>query len=181
MYVSGPIDIDLWNKAKWRSTFIMWTEGRPPILGFGFENGEAGKLIFKQWHKRYGDHDSFEELRVSIIEGKIKGRGPGYSVHISADFENTIKRYKDAGLTVNPGDLFVNIGRVNRMNPTPMSTNLQTFKDLYRRYKTYLLIPGTHNHDNSVNPMIDLGIFKNSVHFRNVDEIDPNDPDIAVF
>jgi hypothetical protein len=28
--------------------------------------------------------------------------------------------------------------------------------------------------------MLDLGVFKNSIHFRNVDQIGPHDPDIGV-
>jgi hypothetical protein len=69
---------------------------------------------------------------------------------------------------VNQSGMFVSISRINRMNPAPTSKNLQMFKEAYRHYKTYLLIPGTHRPDGSdAKPMIDLGIFKNSVHFRN--------------
>ena len=117
---------------------------------------------------------------MSIIEGEIKGKHPSYSVHIGSDFENTIARYKDAGFTVGAGDLIASISRVNRMNPSPTSQNLRMFKEAYRRHKTYLLIPGTHNSDDSVAPMLDLGAFKNSIHFRNVDQIGPHDPAIGV-
>ena len=43
----------------------------PPILGLGFANEDAARQIFKDWNERYGPRDEFEELRVSIIEGKI--------------------------------------------------------------------------------------------------------------
>ena len=59
-YVWGPIDVDLWNNARWRSTFMMVAEDRPPILGLGFLNGDAGRKIFEQWHKRYGAHDTLK-------------------------------------------------------------------------------------------------------------------------
>ncbi len=89
MYVTGPINVDLWNEAKWRGTVFLHYPGEPPILGLGFLNENPARQIFEEWHKRYGDRDAFEELRVSIVEGEIKGEQPGYTVHISVDFENT--------------------------------------------------------------------------------------------
>jgi SEFIR domain len=183
MYVTGPIDVELWDEAKWRSTAVLVYPDRPPVLGLGFLNEEPARKIFEKWHERYGHSDDFEELRVSIIEGDIEGEAPGYTVHLGADFENTIKRYKSAGLAVNRSNaMFMMIGRMCRMNPAPTSKNLQVFKDAYRLHKTYLLIPAVQKPDGSAfKPILELGIFKNTVHFRNVDEIHPpHDPDVAV-
>jgi hypothetical protein len=187
MYISGPIDVELWNAAKWSGTFMMVYEGGPPVLGLAFLNEQAARRIFEQWHVRYGDNDAFEELRVSIIEGDIKGEEPGYSVHIGTDFDNLIKRYKHAGLDVNPSaDMFMSIDRIHRMNPSPGSQNLRMFKEAYRLRKNYLLVPGVLNPNTTVptiaavKPMIEWGILKNVVHFRDVDEIGPGDPDIVV-
>ena len=183
MYVTGPIDVELWNEAKWRSTVVLIYPDGPPVLGLGFLNEEPARKIFEKWHERYGHNDEFEDLRVSIIEGDIKDEPPGYTVHIGVDFENTIKRYKNAGLAVDrSNDMFMMIGRMCRMNPAPTSKNLQFFKDAYRVHKTYLLIPVFQKPDGSAfKPILELGIFKNAVHFRNVDEIHPpHDPDLAV-
>lgn len=187
MYVSGPIDVELWNAARWSGTFMMMYESGPPVLGLAFLNEQAARRIFEQWHARYGDNDAFEELRVSIIEGDIKGEEPGYSVHIGTDFDNLIKRYKHAGLDVNPSaDMFMSIERIHRMNPSPGSQNLRIFKEAYRLHKNYLLVPGVLNPNTTdptiaaVKPMIEWGIFKNAIHFRDVDEIGPGDPDIVV-
>jgi len=180
MYVTGPINVDLWNKAKWRGTLIMQYDGEPPILGLGFLNEKPARQIFEEWHKRYGDRDSFEELRVSIIEGEIKGERAGYTVHIGIDFENTIKRYKNAGLEVDvKNSMFMMVSRLNRMNPAPGSKTLEIFKELYRHYKTYSLVPAVMNPDGSaVRPLLDLAIFKSTIHFRQASEIDPeHDPD----
>jgi hypothetical protein len=179
LYVSIPIDVDLWNKAKWRSTFFMIYEDLPPILGLGFLNEEPSRKIFEQWHERYGDRDTYEELRVSIIEGDIKGKEPGYTVHVGADIDNTIKRYKDAGLVVSDADRFMMVSRINRMNPPASSKNLELFKEAYRYHKTFLLIPGTHKPDGTeLKPMIDLRIFKSVIHFRRVEEIGAHDLDV---
>ncbi|HZZ17009.1 MAG TPA: SEFIR domain-containing protein [Candidatus Sulfotelmatobacter sp.] len=174
MYVTGPINIDLWNEAKWRGTLVLYFEGQPPMLGLGFLNEKAARQIFEEWHKRYGDRDAFEELRVSIIEGDIKGEQPGYTVHISVDFENTIKRYTDAGLKIDTNSMFMMVSRLNRMNPAPGSKNLELFKSLYQHYKTYSLIPAVMMPDGSgVKPMFDLAIFKSTIHFRQAENIDP--------
>jgi hypothetical protein len=77
MYITGPINVDLWNEARWSGILVVQYEGQPPMLGLGFLNEKPARQIFEEWHKRYGDRDTFEELRVSIIEGEIKGEHPG--------------------------------------------------------------------------------------------------------
>jgi len=130
MYITSPIDIDLWNKAKWRATFFSYVPNQPPILGLAFRNKDAAIKIFEGWHERYGSNDDYEELRISIVEGEIEGEEPGYSVHITGDPDNAIKRFKDAGYEFDD-DIFMSISRLNRMNPAPDSKHLQMFKKLY--------------------------------------------------
>jgi hypothetical protein len=178
MYVTGPIEVELWNEAKWLATFFMLSPGLPPILGLGFLNKEPARKIFEKWHLRYGRRDEFEELRVSIVEGDIKGEDPGYTVHIGVDPDNTLKRYREAGLKTTNDSLMMMVSRLNRMHPSAESKNLQNFKREFRRSKTYLLIPGTCREDGSqLSPIIELGILKNSVLFRRVEEIGENDLD----
>jgi hypothetical protein len=108
----------------------------PPILGLGFANEDAARRIFRDWHERYGPRDEFEELRVSIIEGRIPGLAPGYSVHVGADAKNLFRRYRQLGLMTD-GDLLTISSRVNRMN-APNSPKLRAFKEAYREFKTLL-------------------------------------------
>ena len=183
MYVTGPINVDLWNEAKWQGTFLFLYENTPPMLGFAFRNEKPARQIFEEWHKRYGQYDDFEELRISIIEGEIKGEQPGYTVHVSVDFENTVKRYRAAGLTIDvENSIFAMISRISRMNPAPGSKNLEYFKAAYRHFKTYILAPGVLSSDDSaVKPILEVGIFKNTIHFRQATDIDPkHDPDSPV-
>jgi hypothetical protein len=184
LYVTGPINVDLWDAAKWRGTFMgFFPQGGPPILGLAFLNEKPARQIFEDWHKRYGERDRFEELRISIVEGNVKGELPGYSVQVGIDIENTMKRYKDAGLVVDEkNSMFMMISRLNRMNPAPGSNNLEMFKEAYRHEKTYRLVPAVLKPDGSVaTPLVELGIIKNTIHFRRADEIGPNDPDSVVF
>ena len=134
---------------------------------------------FRGWHERYGDRDEHEELRVSIIEGDIPGREAGYSVNISTDLDVFIERLRAAGYEYND-DLLWSISRINRMHPAPGSVNLETFKRNVKRNKTYVLVPVVYRSETDVEIIPGLGILKNKVLFRRVEDVNENDPDIAV-
>lgn len=177
MYLTGPINVELWNKAKWRAVFIIGYPDMPPAFGLGFKNEEAAREIFTNWHERYGRSDEYEELRISIIEGDIPGEEPGYTVHINSDPDVALKRFKDAGHEFDD-DLLMLIGRVHRMNPPAESKNLQMFKQFYRKFKTYFLIPVILSADETkFKPIFELGIYKGKILFRNVSDIKNGDLD----
>lgn len=182
-YLTGPIDVDLWNEAKWKGTFYVGFEGEPPILGLAFENELVARKIFKTWHKRYGVNDEYEELRVSIIEGEIKGELPGYTVHIGPEPDAAIKRFKDAGYDFDvDDDILMMVSRIHRMNPSEGSTYLSWFKESFKKFKTYNLIPGVISpNGEKLKPIYELKIRKGRVYFRNVDEIGKNDTDSVIF
>jgi TIR domain len=142
-YVMAPINVPLWDKAKWVATAFGSRPGSPPLLGIAFVHRAPAEKIFQQWHDRYGTRDEFEELRVSIIEGTIPGEQSGYTVHIGADFENTIRRYRQSGLEIDDESILALVSRLNRMTPEPQSPYLAMFKNLYREHGEYLLIPAT--------------------------------------
>lgn len=177
MFLSMPIDVDLWNKAKWSATYFAFSPNRPPVLGLAFRDKEAAVKIFKGWHERYGDNDEYEELRISIIEGVVDGEQDGYTVHVGPDPEAAVKRYKDAGYLPDR-DLLMCVSRINRMNPPSTSTNLEQFKEAYRKYKTYFLAPGVVSEDGQrLEALTELGIYKGKVIFRKVTDIMDNDID----
>jgi hypothetical protein len=181
MYLSSPIDVDLWNAAKWKATVFAFEPGKPPILGIAFLNEEPARKIFGQWHKRYGKNDRLEELRVAIVEGPIEGEEPGYSVHIGPDPEAVIKRLKDSGYDVKEEDIHMFISRINRMNPLPDSRSLELFKGQVEQRKVYFLAPAVISRDlKSVRPLFDLGIYKGKIYFKNTSEIGSNDIDSVV-
>ena len=180
MYLTGPIDVDLWNKAKWRATFFMCHPERPPVLGLAFEDESAARKIFETWHQRYGENDEYEELRISIIEGDIPGEDPGYSVHVGSDPDAAIKRFRDAGYAFDD-DLMMMVSRINRMTPPAGSRNLEMFKQYYKTFKTYFLAPGVISKDRQqLKPILELGIYKGKVQIRHVSEIGENDVDCVV-
>ncbi|MEO8046132.1 MAG: toll/interleukin-1 receptor domain-containing protein [Nitrospirota bacterium] len=180
MFLSMPIDVDLWNAAKWSATFFSHQEGKPPVLGLAFLDETAARKIFEGWHERYGDDDRYEELRISIVEGPVAGEDTGYTVQVGPDPDAAIRRFKDAGYAFDK-DILMCISRINRMTPPPNSKNLSMFKTLYAEYKTYFLAPGVISEDGKqLKPIFDLGIFKGKIHFRHVSEIKDNDIDSVV-
>jgi TIR domain len=177
MFLSMPIDVELWNMAKWSATFFSYQADKPPVLGLAFRNESAARKIFEGWHERYGDNDRYEELRVSIIEGAIKGEEDGYTVQIGPDPDAAIKRFKDAGYAFDE-DILMCISRINRMNPPSDSKNLSLFKAAYAKHKTYFLAPGIISEDGKqLKPLFEFNIFKSKVLFRHVSEISKTDID----
>lgn len=177
MMLAMPIDVDLWNAAKWHATFFVTdpSKHRPPVIGFAYKNEAAARKIFEGWNSRYGDADEFEELRLSIIEGEIANEGPGYSVHIGPEPQALMQRYK---LTDN--DMMFCVSRINRM-AVPNPENLQRFKDAYKESNVYLLAPGVIDESSGqLKPIFELGIIKRKIYFRNASEVGKNDPDCVV-
>jgi hypothetical protein len=182
LYFSSPINVPLWDKAKWVATAFLWAPGKIPIMALGFLNREPAVTIFKEWRQRYGKQDVYEELRVAIIEGDIPGEAPGYSVHIGVNWKNLLERYKRAGFTPTDDDQYMTISRFHRMNPLPGATNLASFKNAYKEFGGYLLAPAACKRDGSdLDVNFDRTIAKRELFLRNAEDIGLNDVDRAVF
>jgi hypothetical protein len=66
------------------------------------------------------------------------------------------------------------------MNPPPDSKNLAIFKQHYKMFGSYFLIPAVLTKE-SVKPFNDLRMIKRQIEFRNVNEItSKNDPDAVI-
>ncbi len=179
MFVTGVIDVELWNKATWRAVVVGTNGTNPPILGLAFKNKEAAKTIFRQWRKKIGPVDSNEEIHVSIIEGEIPGEMSGYSVHINTNVEGLLKRTKAQGLDISK-DYIVTTGRFHRMNPDKNSRNLANFKSEFAKFKSYYLTPVVFYENGKVELIPELDIQKTKINFRHVEELTPDDFDYVV-
>jgi len=169
-------DIEKWNRAQWRATVFLSHRDPsvPPCLGIGFENGAIGREVFAELRARIGDDDVYDELRISIIEGDIPGKEPGYSVHVFSEPDNTAKRLGEPPVT---GDITI-VSKVHRMNPRPDSPYLPQFKRDFSRHGRYLLIPATYEpQTGSAVPHIDVAIGKHHIHLRHASEIAQDDID----
>ena len=134
LFVSSLIDIEMWNKAKWKGTAFAYNpfdENDIPILGFGFEDPDYGKLIFNAISNRIGEIDIFEKLRISIVTDVDKENLAHYKVMIGPN-ESYLNELSNGTYLKNEEKLFMAISRVNLMTPSS-SMNLDSFLERYRR------------------------------------------------
>ncbi len=140
LFVSGLIDEDLWNKAKWKGTAFAYNpidENDIPILGVGFENPENGKLIFDAIRNRIGENDIDEKLRVSIVTEVDKENIAHYKVMIGPNF-SYLEDLSEGMDLKNDEKLFMAISRVNLMTPRS-SINLDNFLERYQKIGKFYL------------------------------------------
>ncbi|UOQ43573.1 TIR domain-containing protein [Halobacillus salinarum] len=181
LFIAGFIDIELWNKAIWKGTAFTHNTvmKEPPGLALLFENEAAAIDIFSGWQDRLGDFDRHNELRISIIEGNIPREGEGYTVHISANVHHILQHASKNEYEASR-DLLMVMTRFNRMKPEKGSNHLNCFKESYRKFGSYLLLPGIIN-EQEVTMLHHLAILKKELELRTVSDIQSrNDLDAVV-
>lgn len=179
MYMTGLIDISLWNKAKWKGTVYGYSpdSNEPPFLGLLFENPKMGKEIFRRWKKHLGDVDIHELIKISIIEGDIENEPKGYTVFVGPNPKAVLSLAKIRGHKIDKYMLMT--GRFHRMTPPPDSQNLPIFKQKYHEHGEYFFLPAIIA-KSGLEPIFDLGIQKKSINFLVADELSKNDLEYVV-
>jgi hypothetical protein len=182
MFFTSFIDPTLWDEAQWCGCVFTHDKNlrEPPGLGLFFKNLDPAEEIFKEWRRRLGAFDSYNELRVSIIEGDVSGRPPGgYSVHIGSNIDNIFKRADAEGIDL-PRPYIATISRVHYMTPAPGSTNLSFFRKRFEQFGSYLLMPVIPRGDSFIQSE-GVAIHKRNIEFRKVVDIrNRNDIDSVV-
>jgi hypothetical protein len=181
LFVSGLIDHELWDKAKWRngvSYLYNATGGLPPIFTVLFEDLQLGQEIFKELIKKIGFVDGNERLRLSIVEGDVPNQKSGYFVTIGENADATYKLFD-----TNDQVEFVALSlRIQKVYLRGGSDNLAMFKKEYEKYGCYYIVPAKQLKDpkKGYGCDVDLNykILKRKVEFRNYSDIkSKNDPD----
>lgn len=175
LYVTGVINLELWDKAIWAGTAVLSDMKSAPYLGLLFENREAAIEIFKQWNKDFGHKDIYEEIRISIIEGDISGEEHGYTVHICTNQDNLISKCKKLNLKIDK-TLFVLISRFKRIETAVNNHNMKNFREEVEKYLSYKIIP-VYMSAKGLEPLFEYEIEKTEIFFREVDEITKGDID----
>jgi SEFIR domain len=181
MFFTTFINLSLWEKVRWAGCVYLHDEQlkEPPMLGLLFRDKAAAEQIFKEWRERLGQFDTYNELRISIVEGNISGKpAGGYSVHIGSNIENIYKRADADGIDI-PRDRVMMLSRLHYMTPVKGSMNLSVFRRRYEQFGSYLLVPVLQK-GSEFTPGIGLAIHKRDIEFRRVSEISKNDPDACV-
>lgn len=165
--VLSPIDLPLWNRAKWNAVGYGYESNLPPFLALIFEDGDAAKLIFSAWKSQCGDQDEGDMLRLSIITGISKANPAEYAVTIGPNISSML----DSGVSKIP----LVLSRMHRMVPTS-SKNLDIFLAEYNRFESYFLVPAAI--DNGCPAIFnEYAIAKGSIQVRPAWQIGENDPD----
>lgn len=180
MLLASPIDVELWDAAKWSATFFVTADNAPPMLGLAFKNEAEAKKIFEGWRQRFGVADHKEELRISIIDGPIEGEDDGYTVHICLNPDGIFRRMEEMGMRPKQ-DLFLMVSRFNRMTPSNGMENVERFRASLEQHKEYFLIPGVLSDDRkNLESFSELGIRKKNITFTHSSKVGDHDPDVIV-
>ena len=184
LFLSFLTDPKQWAAARWRASAFLGGLGssprpEPPAIGISFENFDDGKIIFDGWLKRLGPIDIHEELRISIIEGPLPDDPDGYTVFISANIQNTIRRKQLEDPGFNPKK-FVRASQMNRMNPAPDSPYLRLFKEEFQQCQRYRLFPAHFHGGQLKNVDFTRAIEKREINLLRTTDLKPTELEYAV-
>lgn len=158
MFFSSPINLELWNKAKWKGMLYLMYQYQPPILGIMYTDYSAGVQIFKDWKTDYPAKTINDNLEITYVEppfprnnyiysDKDRNYGKGYWVHIGPNIDRSIERMDNIGIPLQEG-LLATLCRYHWMDEINGSHYRTLFKQMYDYFKRFSLIPVTlKNHD----------------------------------
>ncbi|MDR4505233.1 MAG: hypothetical protein MRK01_10645 [Candidatus Scalindua sp.] len=180
----GLINPYQWERARWRAAgfFVNEKANNLPCMGFIFHKSRYGENIFSQWQNQFGKADSFEEIRISIIQGLDTCEGIGYIIHLSSDPLQTLKRLESKSIKMDTKKVSVE-SLFQSMNPLPGSPHLSNFRKRYEKLGKYAIVPLRRSSlfRRKIRANLDLSIVKNQIYFRNLRDITEGDPDWPIF
>lgn len=179
MFFSTPINLDLWNTARWKGMLYLMYPDRPPILGVLYTNFEAGKKIFLEWKRNYPHKSINDNIEITYIEPPFPSTNPiykdsersygkGYWVHIGPNINKSITRMENSGLMLSESFL-ATLSRYTWVDEIGNPKNRELFKNLYSHFKTFSLIPAALR-DNT-KPFSEENLmlgFEHEIHMSNI-------------
>lgn len=183
LFFTSVIDVDLWDKAKWKGIVFISDPSLkvPPIIGFLFTHGKYGDQIFSDLKERFTHKDEKDELRISIIEKINPVNTKHYKVTIGSDLDVIVEKFEEYGIKPQES-LFSTVSRINEMTPDNNSKNVEIFKHSYNYFNKYY-ITNVNLEDGRPVPNFNNLIEKQKLNFRIKSDIVHNrhDPDIVAF
>lgn len=167
--VISVIDLPQWDRAKWCATGFALSPDYPlPFVCLAFDNLDAGRMIFQGWKERFGELDTNEAIRVSILRGIDRHLPHHYRVVVSANVE--------AAELEDTQTMFFTNARINTMTPDS-SENLENIIRLYQGAGQYVLAPMSSPKDGPPVLISELGIIKSDLFIRDAYEVGLNEPE----
>jgi len=138
--VMSPINLPLWNRARWKGVAVGGTPGKisPPLMALAFENIDAGRKIFRGWQRKVGQVDRGGWIGVTVITGIHRDRPLDYRVAIGVG-EQYVRGEMSGTMR-----FMAMVYRMHDMTPTS-GKNLDLLLDLYSRTGRVILQPGLFN------------------------------------
>lgn len=188
LFYSSPINLDLWNEAKWRGALYGYAPGKIPALGLVFTNLKAGEAIFSDWRESYGSSYVDDYVRIDFIvppfpannyvmKEAVHNYGKGYHIHIGPNVDKVISRIESQS-KADPDDLhgLMLLSRVCWMNTSPGINHREAFIKAAREHGEFRLFPvgyanipkAPEDYSGIWNPDDVIGSDSNGVLLRNV-------------
>lgn len=175
MFVS-PINITLWDKAKWKGVVFLYLQDLGNVLGLMYEGDKDSAVqIFEDW-KKYENID--DHIDICFIEGDIEELPPnGYTCLISPNVSKTVQQTKEK--MKNDMELVMIVSRFQRMYPSDNFAMFNRFKEIAKLNagKPVPILPVTVIDKNKPNtfdnlyPHFDKIVFIKNVRFKNASDI----------
>ena len=182
IFVTSPIDLELWDQAQWRGVVFLMIPNQGNAIGFLYEGDKSSaQRIFSQW-KETKNIENY--LDVCFIEGDIEGLPPnGYTCLVSPNLDDIHKR-----VNIDDEAFILSINRFQRMYPTDGFAMFNRFKKIAEKYPDMPvpIVPVTKINANkgmsldNLEPHFDKMVFVKGVRYINVKEIGKNDKESCV-
>lgn len=171
--VLSPIDVPVWDKARWGGTGYGCDAQQPPFMALMFRDFGAGKKIFADWHARLGREEIEEALCVTIVTGIHKSNPDHYAVIIGPNFNYD-------SIDLKSGDTISTVSRINRMTPAT-AENLTNFLKSFDKFGAFFLMPAQlpAGGQSVLEIEYKLALLKQRLRIRPAWEIGENDHDIV--
>jgi hypothetical protein len=171
LQILSPINMALWDKARWRGMGFAVLPGNLPIpeLIIIFEDQETGAKIFRGWRKRLGQVDQDEWIGLTLITGIDRCHHSYYRLAIGVNEEYLTHMNKPKGP-------FALVYRMQDMTPVD-STNIDRFLFFYNKAGRYRLTYNLFAPTQPISPYAnDIFIEKRRLRIVPAWQIGPNDP-----
>jgi len=163
---ASPIRESLWDDAGWCGNGFMFYEGKIPILAPNFRNAKPAAQIFAHWRSEFGEVDSNDRLRVSIIRGIRRDHPHWYRIMFGS---NPVRA---PGVT--EIQLMIMKTRVQTMEPDS-NANLSAFLNRYQAEGRYTLAHSIRKGDSGAEFVCENYIGKYKLHLVEAWQVGRND------
>jgi len=165
------IDVELWDKAKWKGFGFAFHPLKGIYLVIVFEKIEYGIKIFDKWINKLGEIDKNDLINITIIKG-IDKNNPFY-------YKVMIDKNQEAFKSFSHDEIFKTVYGFRKMN-AKSSENLDNLIQGLNHFKKYKLVPASINNREESEPIFNKAIMKTSLVVKDAWEIGLNDFERAV-